>query len=483
MIPILYDSNEVNFISNGLGRLRDCTECTVIEERNGVYECDFSYPIDGANYGLIQLGRIIGVTHDETGDIQPFDIESYSRPIDGVVTFHCTHISYRQSKMVTYGTNITSLANAFQVLSSVFYPTEPLGPGTSGNPFTYTSDMAPTGYVAAFDGAPRTIRSILGGSGGSILDAYGGEYEWDRWSVILHSSRGIQRDFSIRYGINMTKFQDDTDYSETYNTCIPFWKSGTSVVRGGQVSSGESGYGAGNQCLPLDLTDKFETQPSAAQLETMAAKVMNENRSYLPKQTISVDFIRIQDEAGFDDFDQLLQCKLCDSIKVIFPRYNMSAYFKIVKTTWNVLLDRYDGMELGNLPTTLAEALGVSNTGGDGASGAVDYIVEQATSGIWTYRKWSSGVAECWGIQSLGTKAITSAYGNGFYASADTINLPSGLFTSVTNVQATSRDTAGYGTWFNVSNISTTAVTGYMYGISSVSTGVTLSLYVVGKWR
>lgn len=26
-----------------------------------------------------------------------------------------------------------------------------------------------------------------------------------------------------------------------------------------------------------------------------------------------------------------------------------------------------------------------------------DYIVETGTSGIWTYRKWNSGIAECWG--------------------------------------------------------------------------------------
>ena len=26
-----------------------------------------------------------------------------------------------------------------------------------------------------------------------------------------------------------------------------------------------------------------------------------------------------------------------------------------------------------------------------------DYIVEQGVSDIWTYRKWASGIAECWG--------------------------------------------------------------------------------------
>ena len=391
MIPILYESNETSFTSNGLCRLRDIAECRVFEERNGVYECNFSYPIDGANFDKIQLGRIIGVTHnavavsryiryrgpitdeekdnitDEndlaltgtgtlevTGyDIQPFDIISYSRPINGIVEFHAVHISYRQSKMVSYASGINSLEDAFQAFDDTCYP--------SGNPFTYFTDKESTGYVAAFDGTPRSIRSLLGGVEGSILDAYGGEYEWDKFFVRLHSARGTQRNFSIRYGVNMTDFQDDTDYSEAYNTCVPFWTSSDGVtVIGGEVSSGQGIIGNNDKCVPLDLTDKFEEQPTVAQLESMAAQVMGANQPYLPSQNIKVDFIRLQDEAGLDRFDKLLECKLCDSIKVEFPRYNMSAYFKIVKTTWNVLLDRYDEMELGNLPVTLAEALGVS---------------------------------------------------------------------------------------------------------------------------
>lgn len=399
MIPILYDSNETSFDSNGLGRLRDCISCIVTEERNGIYECDFEYPVDGANFDKIQLGRIVGVSHseatttrpvryvgpltdevldeltDENGialtgaetkmipesDIQPFDIVSYSRPIDGVVTFHCVHISYRQSKMVTYATGVNSLVDAFDAFDTVFFPDNPLGQDAGGNPFTYITDMYSTGYCSAFDGKPKSIRSLLGGVEGSILDTYGGEYEWDKWFVRLHSERGEQKEFSIRYGVNMTDFEDDMDFSEAYNTCVPYWAdtNGT-VVIGSEVSSGQGTIGVGDKCVSLDLSDKFESQPSVADLEAMAVTVMAAQKPYLPSQNIKVDFVRLQDEAGSDQFDQLLRCKLCDSIKVIFPKYNMSAYFKIVKTVWNVLLDRYDEMELGNLPVSLAEALGVS---------------------------------------------------------------------------------------------------------------------------
>ena len=117
MIPILFEKTETAFNNNGLGRLRDCISCVVTEERNGIYECDFELPVTSSDYEDVQIGRIIGVTHDDTDDIQPFDIVSYSKPIDGVVTFHAVHISYRQSYMTVTGSNINSLSDA------VFGPT------------------------------------------------------------------------------------------------------------------------------------------------------------------------------------------------------------------------------------------------------------------------------------------------------------------------------------------------------------------------
>lgn len=355
MIPILYESTETAFTSNGLGRLRDCIDCKCSEERNGIYEVDFSYPVDGANFNLIQCGRIIGVTHDETGDVEPFDIVSYSKPISGVVSFHAVHISYRQRGIVASGTNINSLADAFAVLTSSAQPS---------NPFTYEADFTSSAYASSFDGTPRSVRQFLGGIEGSILDAYGGEYEFDRFRVILHQSRGQLRDFVIRYGVNLLDYKDDTDYSETYTSCVPYWRGNDNgqdvTVVGNRVDLGGTAYNGQNICASIDLSDKFENAPTTAELETLALNLMRSKQTNLPAQNIAVDFVRLQD-MGYEGLDTLLQCNLCDSIKVEFPRYGMSGTYKIVKTVWDVLSDKYDSMELGQLSTTLAEALGIQS--------------------------------------------------------------------------------------------------------------------------
>ena len=358
MIPILYKSDEMSFTSNGIGRLRDCIKVTVSEERNGIFECDFSYPIDGANFEKIQCGRIIAVRHDDSDDVQPFDIVSYSKPIDGIVTFHAVHISYRQRGLVASGKNVNTLDDAFALL----------GNSTPSNPFSYEADFTSTAYMAAADGTPRSVRSLLGGVQGSILDTYGGEYEFDRFRVILHKRRGTDRDFTIRYGVNLLDYKEDTDYQETYNAAVPYWTGSDGVkdviVIGNAVKSDSPTYAGRDIYAALDLTDKFETKPTKAQLSALALSLINSNQTTLPQQTINVDFVRLQDLGEYESLKSLLQCNLCDTIEVVFPRYNMRGRFKIVKTVFDVLRGKYERLELGALQTTLAEALGITQ-GGD----------------------------------------------------------------------------------------------------------------------
>lgn len=364
MIPILYEKTETAFSSNGLGRLRDAIEVLVSEERNGVYEASLRYPMSGANFDLIQVGRILGITHDESGDIEPFDIVSYERPIDGVVTFHAVHISYRLSYKTVTASSINSLADAFTAFESA----EP------DMPFSFQTDKTSSGFAAGFDGLPHTVRSLMGGTEGSILDAYGGEYSFNNWTVFLHSARGQARDFAIRYGVNMLNYEENYDSQGTYSSVMPYWTDGTETVLGDRVDSGGATITGRGECVPLDVSDKFESKPTKAEVEAEALAYMNNNSTFNPAQTIKVNFVRLQD-LGYQDLGSLMQCNLCDTIKVIFPDYNSSGAFKIVKTTWNVLEDRYDEMELGELSTTLAQALGVGggSLGGGGGEDLSDY--------------------------------------------------------------------------------------------------------------
>ena len=385
MIPILYEANETAFITNGICRLRDILSAVVVEERNGIYELDFEYPVGGANFEQIQCGRIIAVRHDDTDDIQPFDIVGYSKPINGVVTFHAVHISYRLRGYVVEADNVNSLSTALTKLATA----------TPANNFTYEADFTANGYAGAFNGVPRTVRQLLGGVDGSILDTYGGEYEWDKFRVILHKNRGVTADFKIRYGLNMVDYNEEVDYMETYTSAVPYWtgtdeNSDEVLVTGNKVDSGYVPYNGFDKCVPLDLSDKFETEPTSAELEALALSKMTSQKVSTPQQSIEVDFVRLDEFEEFESVAPLLRCKLCDSIEVIFPDYQTSGLFKIVRTEYDVLRERFSSMELGTLSTTLAEALGVNSSdsssyhgSGGGGGGAVTGVKGDAEA---TYR-------------------------------------------------------------------------------------------------
>ena len=117
MIPVLYEKNEEHFRTNGICRLVDCMSCEATEERNGIYEVEFRYPVNGAHFSEITLGRIIYVTHDETKIPQPFDIYKRSAEIDGVVTFNASHVSNRLGSTILRPYTAGSCADALDKMT------------------------------------------------------------------------------------------------------------------------------------------------------------------------------------------------------------------------------------------------------------------------------------------------------------------------------------------------------------------------------
>ena len=73
-----------------------------------------------------------------------------------------------------------------------------------------------------------------------------------------------------------------------------------------------------------------------------------------------------------------------------------------------------------------------------------DYVTEQGTSGIWTYRKWKSGIKECWANTTTGSAYTMEANGALFTSTPHFEQaLPSGLFTNTPSVQLMVRTAGG----------------------------------------
>lgn len=375
MIPILYDKEERQFTSNGLGRLSDCLRCTVTEERNGIFECEFDYPVTGWLYEEIYEGRIIAATHDDTQAPQPFDIYARSAEIDGVVTFYAHHISYRLSNVIVWPCTADSAAAALQAIKRY---------SMSTNPFTFWTNKSTTGAWA--NTVPRSARSLLAGTEGSILDRYGtGEYKWDKFEVRLYTARGSERPTSIRYGVNLTDMRQTQDISECFSAVAPFWQSqdGTTVVLPEGIvtasslptsmwtwttSAGETMTTNGGTELEfkapvvtvkaLDLSEAFQDPPTVEQLRAKAQERVNGSDGWEPDENLTIDFAAIWQTSEYAGVASAFTVRLCDTITVYNKHLGVNgAKMKVIKTVYNTLLDRYDQIELGKPKRSYADTV------------------------------------------------------------------------------------------------------------------------------
>ncbi len=350
MIPILFHRETEKYDTNGIGRLSDCISCLVTEERNGRYECEFAYPITGPYFAEILEGRKIVVTHDDQGDSQPFIIYGRSAPINGVVTFFAHHISYELSNVIVSPFRATSVVSAFLRLKDR---------AITDNPFTLWTDKTSSGSFEVK--VPSSVRNVLGGTEGSILDAFGGgEYEFDNRMVRLYAHRGRDNGVTIRYGKNLTDLRYETDEMDLYSAVIPYWSDGEgTVVYGGIVV--DENYAQTQDAVvkvkPLDLSAEYEAAPTVQQLETMARTFLAANTPWVPKVNLKVSFLALWQTEEYKDLAPLERVRLCDTVSIYYSALGVSAKAKVVKTVWNALLDKYDSIELGETKVSFADAI------------------------------------------------------------------------------------------------------------------------------
>lgn len=351
MIPILFSENSTVFTSNGIGRLSDAISCDVTEERNGQYELQMVYPSSGKHFEDITLRAII-VAKPSTGtDNQPFRIYNISKPINGKVTINAQHISYDLTKNVCMPFSVSASSSAcYQVLQNLkSYAVETC-------PFNFSTDVV---TVASYDQkAPASIRSRLGGTEGSVLDQFHGEYEWDVYDVKFWANRGQTKNIPLRYGKNITDIKQEAEISQTITGIVPYWmdNEGNNLVTLPEkvvYSPNASAYSQ-KLTVPMDFSADFEEQPTEATLRTHAQAYVNQSGIGVPKVSIDVSFVNLADTDEYKDLIALQEVNLCDTIPVQFEPLGIDTTAKIVKTEYDVLAEKYKKITVGSLRSNLA---------------------------------------------------------------------------------------------------------------------------------
>ena len=337
MIPILLDG------TTRIGWLKDCLSCEVTEERNGVYELTLTYPASGSMARELTVERFIKAKPNQTAENQLFKIYKVSKPISGIFTVNAEHVSYALSHYPISSVSLPS-ANPTQAINALL--TNAANNLGSSHGFTVeTSDIATN---AAFRVSNVSARAGLGGVEGSVLDTYGGEFEFDNYKIKLHRARGSDNGVIISYGKNLTDVKCDISSDSSYTAVYAYAARDDISVSLTMPVTNSSGIAA--RVLMRDFSSEFGTDEeltSAALNEKVTAWLASNDINALTI-SMSVSFVDLSQSPEYSSYKLLESVNLCDTVTVRHKDLALNITAKVIKTTYNVLNEKYSKVELGS---------------------------------------------------------------------------------------------------------------------------------------
>lgn len=378
MIPLLLDEKIEDF-SNVAGiPLTDCISCTVTEELNGIFELSIEYPKDGYYIDKIKMRSIVWAIPSPYRKEQAFRIYEISKSINDNMSIKARHISYDLGYVcMTANTGVVgNVPLMFYTMKSESVPRndewydEVWGKVMPINHiaklFNFYSDITEEKRCIWY--SIESLRNIMGGVENSVLDVWHGEYTFDNYDVYYNYRRGKDRKFTIRYAFNMTdcdvEFSDDNRVSGV----IPFWKGtveGSEEVEivcprdddGYPIAIHPGGADSDNHIVSLDVSGDFQDKPTEAEVVDMAREYL---AHYLEENTavsLQASYATLKQTIDYIDLPVDEECDLGDKINVECDKLDVHATARIKRIETDVLLERYNSVEIGTLKTSLTDTL------------------------------------------------------------------------------------------------------------------------------
>ena len=360
--PILYDAVEVDFGHLGLGILKDAISCMVTEERNGVFELDMTYPIAGTLSEKLEVDYLIKADAGHAGFSkgQLFRIERIDKAANGTIQVLAKHVSYLAQSLALEPRVQINNQNANEALES--WQRSIVG----SHPFTVTSNISERRSTELTIVNHQNARIALGGATGSILDIWGGEYIFDNHRIDLRAERGGRANTLISYGRNLTDLNQEENITNTFTSIYPYaiyrnedGKEEIITLDNQLVMDSENAkYFAHRRVLPVDFSREFERgeRPTVHALRSLAEAYLEEHEIGVPRVSISLRFVDLTKSLNQSGL-VYEQVNLCDMVPVRFEKLGIDTVAKITRIVWDVLLEQYEFLEIGESRSTLSDTI------------------------------------------------------------------------------------------------------------------------------
>lgn len=358
MRPILYNANETAFETYGLGEI-DATKAQVTRERNGNYTLYIEYPASGPLAGTFKNDMRIKSDAGLRTKNQTFFISRILKDSSGILKVYAKHISHLTEKMaIRNNTNATGTAQS----ALAIWALNALG----GIRFDTWSDIDLTSKTSWNIADFKTARDALGGVKGSILDVWGGEYEFDNTVIRLHKQLGRRSPIVLEYGRNILRAEDDQDIEGAYTSVYPYatyTPENQGTGDGGATSQQVTvelpekyvdgpyiGLYNERRVLIVDFSSNFKDKevPTIDKLRRLAKEYAINNRLGLPKINTKIEYVDLSKTLDYKLTQILEEAELCDIVPVYYPQIGLTSEdAKLTTIVYDVLLEQNDSVEVG----------------------------------------------------------------------------------------------------------------------------------------
>lgn len=346
MTPILLKADA----KTKIGWLSECTACEVTEERNGVYELELVYPIGAAHANDIVTDCYIKAKPNQTSANQLFHIYKVSKPINGEFTVYAEHVSYILSGYPV--PTVSASGNAQVAINAILTAAKnQLGKATG-----FTAATTDITLSSSINLSNVSARAALGGVEGSVLYTYGGEYEFDNYTIKLHKSRGKDNGVRIAYGKNMTELKCDVDMSASYTGIFGYVKTDDVNLTSSYNVTNTSGIST--RILVRDFSSDFGSNaPTQSLLDAAVQKYAEDNDINSIKASVTVSFVNLAQSPEYANIAPLEAVNLCDTVTIYHKELGVNIKAKVIKTVYDAISEKYTKIELGSARANMSSII------------------------------------------------------------------------------------------------------------------------------
>ena len=385
MRPILFNKNEQSFDTYGLGEL-NVTKGTVTRERNGNYTLYSEIPANDPATAILEKEMKLKADAGLRTKNQTFEISRIVKDSSNIVKIYGQHISHKLEYM--------GLVNGRPFSGSAFTALAIWHNATIGDlRFDVWSDIQTTGKGVFDISKMENARQALGGVEGSILDIYGGEYEFDNMTVRLHKQLGRTAPTVLEYGRNILSAESDETIESAYTSVLPFATYTPDKPEGdtsdsqpdpvtvtlpeNYVDSKYKALYAHRRIKVVDFSSEFKSDskskdiPTPDKLRKIATDYMERNAIGKPKINIKIEYADLARTLDYADRGWIEEVELCDIVPVYYPQIGLTdETLKITTITYDFVNERNESVEFGDIGTN------VRATMQSGLAGRVDDIAK-----------------------------------------------------------------------------------------------------------